>query len=154
MMCSDQFWMRKAYQLALHAQAQGEVPVGAVLVDENNMLIGQGWNRVIQDHDPCAHAEMIAIKAAANLLGNYRLANTTLYVTLEPCCMCAGAMIHARIARLVFATRDFKGGAAGSLCNLLQGYPLNHRIQIDEGILQRESENLLRDFFSAQRRLG
>ena len=114
-------------------------------------MIGRGWNQVIQTHDPSAHAEIIAIRDASNFMKNYRLQNTTLYVTLEPCCMCAGALVHTRIKRLVFATRDFKAGAAGSVFNLLQGYPLNHQIQIDEGACQHECATLLADFFESRR---
>jgi tRNA(adenine34) deaminase len=147
----DLFWMSQAYKLALMAKEQGEVPVGAVLVAANDTLLGRGWNQVVQGNDPCGHAELIAIRKAALQLGNFRLPKTTLYVTLEPCSMCAGALVHARIERLVFATRDFKAGAAGSVCNLLQGYPLNHQVQIDEGILQQECANLLADFFQTLR---
>ena len=148
---SDLAWMKQAFDLALMAQAQGEVPVGAVLVSEDNQLIGRGWNQVLQTNDPSAHAEIMAIREAAHYLHNYRLQNTTLYVTLEPCCMCAGALVHARIKRLVFATRDLQAGAAGSSFNLLQGYPLNHQVQIDEGPLQKESAALLADFFKDRR---
>ncbi len=144
---TDSFWMAKAYELALKAKAQGEVPVGAVLVSGDNLLLGSGWNQVRNSHDPTAHAELVAIREAAKDLENYRLLNTTLYVTLEPCAMCAGALVHARIARLVFATRDFKTGAAGSVFNLLAGFPLNHRVQIDEGIMQKECAELLSNFF-------
>ena len=147
----DSFWMAQAYELALRAQNQGEVPVGAVLVTADDKRVGSGWNKVIQNSDPCAHAELIAVREAALALKNYRLSNTTLYVTLEPCSMCAGALIQARISRLVFATRDFKAGAAGSVYNLLQGYPLNHQVQIDEGIMQKECANLLVDFFKKRR---
>ncbi|WP_094092311.1 tRNA adenosine(34) deaminase TadA [Legionella clemsonensis] len=143
--------MTEAYNLALKAKDQGEIPVGAVLVAENNQLLGRGWNQVLQKHDPCAHAELIALREAARQLQNYRLLNTTLYVTLEPCAMCAGALVHARVKRVVFATRDFKAGAAGSVYNLLQGYPLNHRVIIDEGIMQQECALLLTDFFKAKR---
>ena len=148
---SDLFWMQQAFDLALIAGEKGEVPVGAVLVDENNNIIGRGYNQVVTTKDPSAHAEIIALREGAANLNNYRLQNTTLYVTLEPCCMCAGALVHARIKRLVFATRDLKAGAAGSMFNLLQGYPLNHQIQIDEGFLQEECSTLLADFFKARR---
>ena len=147
----DRIWMQKALELARIAQAQGEVPVGAVLVSDSNQLLGSGWNQVLQKQDPTSHAEIVAIRNAATRVENYRLENTTLYVTLEPCCMCAGALVHARVQRLVFATRDLKAGAAGSVYNLLQGYPLNHSLQIDEGILQQESALLLADFFKARR---
>jgi tRNA(adenine34) deaminase len=148
---SDVFWMQEAFNLALTAYGQGEVPVGAILVDENNQVVGRGWNQVLQTNDPTAHAEILALREAGGLLQNYRLLNTTLYVTLEPCSMCAGALVHARINRLVFATRDFKAGAAGSAFNLLQGGVLNHQVQIDEGFLQHECAALLTDFFKARR---
>lgn len=148
---NDLFWMKEAYALAIKAQEQGEVPVGAILIDENNQILGQGWNQVLQAHDPTAHAEIIALRDGGAHLQNYRLQNTTLYVTLEPCCMCAAALVHARIKRLVFATRDFRVGAAGSVFNLLQGSTLNHQVQIDEGFLQQECANLLTDFFKTCR---
>ena len=148
----DIFWMKHAYALALKAKDQGEVPVGAVLVAANQTLLGQGWNQMIQNHDPSAHAEMNAIRAAALRLKNYRLPDTTLYVTLEPCAMCAGTLVHARVSRIVFATRDLKTGAAVSVYNLLNGFQLNHRVQIEEGILQQECAALLSNFF-AERRL-
>jgi len=143
--------MRKAVLLAIKAQEQGEVPVGAVLVSDDNQLLGSGWNQVVSRNDPTAHAEIVAIQAAATSRCNYRLEDTTLYVTLEPCCMCAGAIIHARIKRLVFGARDFKAGAAGSAYQLLQGFPLNHQVQIDEGNLQEECSALLADFFKKRR---
>ena len=129
---NDHYWMQKAYEQALLAQTEGEVPVGAVLISKDNQLIGVGRNRMQNSHDPSDHAEICAIRKAALQVKNHRLLNTTLYVTLEPCVMCAGLIVHARIARLVFATRDFKAGAAGSVYNLLQGYPLNHKVIIDE----------------------
>lgn len=147
----DKQWMQQAYSLAEQAFKNGEVPVGAVLVSADGKVIGSGCNQMINSHDPTAHAEIVAIKQACLTTQNYRLDGSTLYVTLEPCCMCAGAMIHARIKRLVFATRDFKAGAAGSVYNLLQGYPLNHQIQIDEGLMQVESSKLLSDFFTLRR---
>lgn len=147
----DSYWMAQAYKLALTAQDAGEVPVGAVLVSADNRLVGQGRNQVIQLQDPCAHAEILAIRDAATQLANYRLLDTTLYVTLEPCIMCAGALVHARVKRLVFATRDFKAGAAGSVYNLLQGYPLNHQVLIDEGTMQQDCAHLLAEFFASRR---
>ena len=147
----DTFWMQKALDLASLAQSQGEVPVGAVLISEQNQLIGHGWNKVLQMNDPTAHAEIITIRDASSQIQNYRLKNTTMYVTLEPCCMCASALVHARVKRLVFATRDVKAGAAGSVFNLLQGYPLNHQVQIDEGFLQHDCASLLSDFFKNRR---
>lgn len=151
-MFTDLFWMQKAFELAVAAGDRGEVPVGAVIVDQNNQWVGQSGNLVLQMNDPTAHAEMMVIREAAKKINNYRLENTTLYVTLEPCSMCAGAMVHARIQRLVFATRDFKAGAAGSVYNLLNGFPLNHQIQIDEGFLQHECASLLSDFFKIKRK--
>jgi tRNA(adenine34) deaminase len=148
---TDLMWMKEAYNLAITARDQGEVPVGALIVNEHNQLIGQGWNQVIQTNDPSAHAEIVAIRHAAHHLNNYRLNNTTLYVTLEPCCMCAGALVHARIKRLVFATRDIKAGAAGSAFNLMRSRHLNHQVQIDEGFMQQACASLLVDFFKARR---
>lgn len=145
---TDLYWMKKAYALAIKAKKQGEVPVGAVLVSEDNQLLGQGYNLVIDKHDPSAHAEIVAIRQAARKIGNYRLLNTTLYVTLEPCPMCAGALVHSRIKRLVFGTRDFKSGAAGSVFNLVHAHPLNHKIKVDEGLMQHECAALLKDFFT------
>lgn len=145
--------MQQAYEQALHAEKQGEVPVGAVLVGPDHGLLGAGCNQTIQRHDPCAHAEILAIRQACQAIGNHRVSDSTLYITLEPCAMCAGAIVQARLARIVFATRDFKAGAAGSVYNLLQGYPLNHRVQIDEGIMQHECATLLGDFFKARRGL-
>lgn len=148
---SDYQWMQQAYNLALQAKTHNEVPVGAVIISDNNELLGCGYNQVIQNLDPCAHAEIIALRTAAQKLQNYRLLNTTLYVTLEPCIMCMGAIFHARVKRLVFATREFKSGAACSVFNLLNGYPLYYKIQIDEGIMQKECANLLLNFFENKR---
>lgn len=148
----DRYWMQLAYQQALQAQSLTEVPIGAVLVAaDNQTLLGQGFNRVISDHDPTAHAEINAIREAAKKVNNYRLLNTTLYVTLEPCSMCAGALVQSRVKRVVFAARDFKAGAAGSICNLLSGHPFNHAVIIDEGILQHECVALLSQFFMQRR---
>ena len=151
---NDLFWMKKAYEQALLAQQEGEVPVGAVLVSKENQIIGLGRNALQQSHDPTDHAEIRALRAASLTLGNHRLLDSTLYVTLEPCVMCAGALVHARVKRLVFATRDFKAGAAGSVYNLLQGYPLNHKVFIDEGIMQEPCALLLHEFFEACRTQG
>lgn len=149
-MKNDEQWMKQALELALQAQKAGEVPVGAVLV-LNNEVIGEGWNQPISAHDPCAHAEILALRAGALQLNNYRLLNSTLYVTLEPCAMCAGAMVHARIQRLVFAAFDPKTGAAGSVMNILQDPRLNHRVQIEGGLFSEASSSLLRKFFQARR---
>ncbi|MBA2648720.1 MAG: tRNA adenosine(34) deaminase TadA [Legionella sp.] len=144
---TDRYWMEQAYDQAVIAHMEGEVPVGAVLVNQDNELIGLGRNSQILSCDPSRHAEMLAIRQGAHLLQNHRLLNTTLYVTLEPCVMCAGLLVHARIKRLVYASRDLKSGAAGSVFNLLQGFPLNHKVQIDEGIMQQECSKLLTEFF-------
>lgn len=148
----DKYWMQQALLLAEKAFSAGEVPVGAVLINNADELIGKGWNQMVTSHDPTAHAELLAIREAARHVKNYRLAEATLYTTLEPCCMCAGAIINSRINRIVFATRDFKVGAAGSVYNLLQGYPLNHKTQIDEGPYQEISAKLLTDFFKLRRK--
>ncbi|KAK2701771.1 tRNA-specific adenosine deaminase-like [Artemia franciscana] len=142
--------MLEALQLAAQAEAEGEVPVGALIVKEN-AIIGKGWNRPIANHDPTAHAEIMALRAAAQHLKNYRLPDTTLYVTLEPCAMCAGAIIHARIKRVVFATHDPRGGAAGSVFDILVNHQLNHRVNTTSGILQAEATNQLKTFFKARR---
>lgn len=148
---NDLYWMTKAYELAQQAEEQGEVPVGAVLVNTDNQCIGEGCNQPITGHDPTAHAEIVAIRSAANLLANYRLPGTTLYVTLEPCPMCAGAIIHARISRVVIATPDPRSGSAGSVYNLLDSMQLNHRATVTTGILQHECSTLLKSFFLDKR---
>ena len=146
----DHYWMSRALELARRAANAGEVPVGAVLVREGE-IIGEGWNQSIGACDPTAHAETLALRAAAVRVGNYRLTASTLYATLEPCPMCAGAMIHARVARLVFSAADPRAGAAGSVFNLLQTDVLNHRVQIVSGAMAGECGALLRDFFRARR---
>jgi tRNA(adenine34) deaminase len=132
------------------AAEAGEVPIGAVAVREG-AIIARGQNRVLRDVDPTAHAEIVALRAAATALGNYRLAGCTLYVTLEPCAMCAGAMIHARIDRLVYAAADPKAGACGSVLAVLNHPQLNHKIQVEQGIAADESAELLRNFFRERR---
>ncbi|WP_413649279.1 tRNA adenosine(34) deaminase TadA [Pantoea sp. B65] len=147
---NDEFWMRHALTLAQRAWDEGEVPVGAVLV-QGDRVIGEGWNRPIGHHDPTAHAEIMALRQGGKVLENYRLIDTTLYVTLEPCVMCAGAMVHSRIGRLVFGARDEKTGAAGSLLDVL-GHPgMNHQVQMTEGILAQECAAMLSDFFRMRR---
>jgi len=148
---NDLFWMQEAYALALQASEAGEVPVGAVLVSTDNSLLGKGYNQVISRNDPSAHAEIVALREAAAFVGNYRLLNTTLYVTLEPCLMCAAAMVHARIKRLVFACKDPKTGAAGSVFNVLGGFPLNHAVQVEAGVMADECSLLLKRFFQSRR---
>jgi len=149
---TDLYWMNKAYELAQKASGQGEVPVGAVLVNSDNQCLGEGWNQPISAHDPTAHAEIIALREAASSLQNYRLPETTLYVTLEPCPMCAGAIVHARIRRVVFATSDPRTGSAGSVYNLLNSPHLNHRVDVNNGVLQQECSSLLKTFFLEKRK--
>jgi tRNA(adenine34) deaminase len=146
----DIHWMQKAYLLAQKAQEEGEVPVGAVIVSAGE-IIGEGWNQPISSHDPSAHAEMIAIRKAAQAQNNYRLHDATLYVTLEPCPMCAGAMVHARIRRVVFAAPDPRTGAAGSVFNLLKNEQLNHKAEIVAGVMEMECSELIRNFFRKRR---
>jgi tRNA(adenine34) deaminase len=146
----DNFFMSRALELALEAQSAGEVPVGAVIV-KDGVIVGEGWNRPISTRDPSAHAEMIAMRAAARALDNYRLLETSLYVTLEPCAMCSGAMVHARVKRLVYAATDPRAGAAGSLFNIVQHAALNHRVEISAGVMAEECSGLLRSFFASRR---
>ena len=148
---ADVQYMQRALQLAAHARdAENEVPVGAVLV-QGGEIAGLGWNRNITLHDPTAHAEIMALRAAGEKLANHRLSGATLYVTLEPCAMCAMAMIHARIGRVVYAASDPKTGAAGSVFNTLVDARHNHRIEVTGGLLAEASSELLRDFFRARR---
>lgn len=146
----DEFWMRSALLLAEHAEKNNEVPVGAVLVLDD-CAISDGYNRPISTHDPCAHAEIIALRAGAEKIGNYRLINATLYVTLEPCIMCAGAMVHARIKRLVYGATDPKAGAIISMSHILDQPFLNHRIDHIGGLLAEQCACLLSDFFRERR---
>ncbi len=142
--------MRRALALAQRAAQAGEVPVGALLVQGGEVL-GEGWNQPIGASDPTAHAEIVALRAAAARIGNYRLVGSTLYVTLEPCPMCAGAMVHARVARVVFGATDPRAGAAGAVFDLLRSPALNHRAEVSGGILAEECATLLREFFRARR---
>jgi tRNA(adenine34) deaminase len=146
----DEAFMTRALELARAAAAAGEVPVGAVVVKDGE-LVAEGWNRPIGSCDPTAHAEIIALRAAGATLGTYRLTDTTLYVTLEPCAMCAGAMVHARVGRLVFGATDPRAGAAGSVFNVVQNAALNHRMDLSSGVLADECGALLREFFAARR---
>ena len=148
---ADQRWMTRALELARQAESLGEVPVGALVVREQEVL-GEGFNTLIRDHDPSAHAEMTALRAAAAKLGNYRMPGTTLYVTLEPCAMCAGAIVQARIDRVVYAAEDPRTGAAHSVFRILDNPALNHRCEVTAGVLAEESAQMLRSFFRARRR--
>ncbi|MGI9303762.1 MAG: tRNA adenosine(34) deaminase TadA, partial [Gammaproteobacteria bacterium] len=147
---ADESWMRRALTLALRARAAGEVPVGAVLV-KDGAVVGEGWNRPIASNDPTAHAEIVALRAAGQGERNYRVPGTTLYVTLEPCPMCVGAMIHARIARLVVGAADPKTGATGSGFDLLNAPTHNHRVELTTGVLDAMCSRLLTSFFRARR---
>jgi len=149
---NDEAWMRHAIRLAQRAEDEGEIPVGALLVKENQ-LIAEGWNRSISYCDPTAHAEIIAIRKAGQVLNNYRLIDTTLYVTLEPCVMCMGAISHSRIQRLVFGAYDPKRGAVCHALNLSNAAFLNHTVNWKGGVLEIETSRLLSDFFRAKRLL-
>jgi tRNA(adenine34) deaminase len=150
MQAADEQYMRRALELAREAESAGEVPVGAVIVYQDE-VIAEGFNRPISTRDPTAHAEMVALRAASARLDNYRLAGTTLYVTLEPCAMCAGAMVHARVQRLVYAATDPRAGASGSILNVTQHAALNHRLDVTPGVLAEEGGALLKNFFVARR---
>jgi tRNA(adenine34) deaminase len=147
---TDQEGMQAALTEARLAAEAGEVPIGAVVI-HNGAIIARGQNRVIRDLDPTAHAEIVALRDAAGAIGNYRLIDCALYVTLEPCAMCAGAMIHARIERLVFAAADPKAGAAGSVLSVINHPQLNHQMRVEQGILADESAEILRIFFRERR---
>ena len=147
---SDQDWMKAALALARVADALGEVPVGAVVVQEG-VIVGRGYNQPIRSHDPTAHAEVIALRDAARRLGNYRLPGCTLYVSLEPCAMCAGAIMHARLAKVVFGARDPKTGVAGSVVDLFGEQRLNHHATIVGGVMEAECGSLLSRFFASRR---
>jgi tRNA(adenine34) deaminase len=146
----DRQFMQQALEQARLAAAAGEVPVGAVLVRDGH-VISRGFNKPISNHDPSAHAEMMALRAAAQAEANYRLPGTTLYVTLEPCVMCAGAMLHARIDRVVFGASDPKTGAAGSVLNIFSEKQINHQTEVDGGIMSEDCGEVLRQFFKERR---
>lgn len=148
----DEFWMRHALDLAQRAQHQDdEIPVGAVIISAEGEMLGEGWNRNISESDPTAHAEVVAMRSAGAKVGNYRLLGTTLYVTLEPCPMCAMAMIHARVGRVVFGASDPKTGAAGSVFDLLGDPRHNHRVEVQGGVLAEEASQRLTNYFRAKR---
>ncbi|VAW59023.1 tRNA-specific adenosine-34 deaminase [hydrothermal vent metagenome] len=152
MLPTHQYWMQHALQLAQKAADEDEVPVGAIIVKDNK-VISEGWNQSIQNHDPSAHAEIIAIRNAGKILKNYRLIDTTMYVTLEPCSMCVGAMIHARIGRLVFGASDLKTGATGGAINLIHDSIHNHKIEVLSSVMEDECKQLLQAFFKRKRKL-
>ena len=146
----DEHWMQYAQQLAAKAEEQGEVPVGAVLI-KNDQVVGEGWNQPITLSDPSAHAEIMALRSAGQSLDNYRLPDTTLYVTLEPCSMCAGAMLHARVGRVVFGAYDPKTGAAGSVYDTLQHEHNLHKLDVQGGVLALGCSEQLKRFFRSKR---
>ena len=148
----DEHWMRHALELADRAQHEDdEIPVGAVLVSADDEILGEGWNRNITESDPTAHAEVVAMRAAGAKLGNHRLIGTTLYVTLEPCAMCAMAMVHARVGRVVYGASDPKTGAAGSVFDLLTDPRHNHRVEVRAGVLAEEAGQRLTNYFRSKR---
>jgi tRNA(adenine34) deaminase len=149
-MADREAYMREALALARHGEASGEVPVGAVLVLDDR-IVGRGWNMPIARHDPTAHAEIVAMREAAAAIGNYRLEGATLYCTLEPCVMCAGAIVAARLERVVFGARDLRFGGVRSKFRVADSDLLNHRVEVVEGVLGPECVDALRDFFAAKR---
>jgi len=146
----DIFWMQHALELAKRAESEGEVPVGAVVVYDDQ-VIGEGWNRPITDNDPTAHAEIMALRSAAKKINNYRLIDTTLYVTLEPCIMCTGAIIHSRVKRVVYGALDPKAGASESAFSILGTDCLNHKVEVNNGILSEDCGRILTAFFRNKR---
>lgn len=150
-LAEDEKWMRYALSLADIAEGHDEIPVGAVLVKDNR-IIAEGWNLSISKHDACGHAEIMAIREGGKILENYRQIDCTLYVTLEPCPMCAGALVHSRIKRLVYGAGDYKTGAAGSVFNLVQNESLNHQIEVTSNILSEECASKISAFFKRRRK--
>jgi tRNA(adenine34) deaminase len=146
----DAAWMQLALEQARLAEHSGEVPVGALVIRDGEIL-GRGFNRNLLDNDPTAHAEIVAIREAAINIGNHRLPGCTLFCTIEPCAMCAGAMIHARLARLVYGAADLKAGAAGSVLDVINHPQLNHKMQVTAGVLEEDCSRLLKAFFAAKR---
>lgn len=144
-------FMRKALAEAIKADKAGEVPVGAVIVSFDGELLARDHNKSISEHDPTAHAEILALRSASKRLNNYRLLDTTLYVTVEPCIMCAGALIQARVRRLVYGARDPQGGAVDSLYNIPKDLRLNHRMEVSSGVLEKECQDIIRSFFRRRR---
>jgi tRNA(Arg) A34 adenosine deaminase TadA len=151
LLAEDAHWMAQALEQARQAQQAGEVPVGALVI-RDGQIVGQGFNRNLQDNDPTAHAEMVALRRAASRLGNHRLTGCILVCTIEPCAMCAGAMIHARVARLVYGASDPKAGAAGSVLQVVNHPQLNHRMEVTSGVLAEQCSELLKAFFAQRRK--
>lgn len=147
----DALWMRLAINQALLASETGEVPVGALVIKDGE-IVGSGFNRNLAENDPTAHAEIVALRQAAARIGNHRLSGCTLVCTIEPCAMCAGAMVHARIARLVYGAADPKAGAAGSILDIVRHARLNHRVEVTAGVLAEDCSQLLKDFFTSRRK--
>ena len=148
---SDEYWMRVALESAQRAAAEGEVPVGAVLLDADGQLMACAHNQTVGRHDPTGHAEVLALREAGARCGNYRLPGSTLYCTIEPCTMCAGALVHARVARLVYGATEPKAGAIHSTVQALENPMLNHRVAVTAGVLATESAAILQQFFQARR---
>lgn len=148
---NDEHWMKQALLQAQKAAEMGEVPVGAVLVEQDNQLLAASHNQPRATHDPTAHAEIMVLRQAGIKTKNYRLIDTTLYVTLEPCVMCVGAMIHARVRRLVYGATEYKTGAIESACNLLQQAKFNHQLEVLSGVLQQPCADIMSDFFLQRR---
>jgi tRNA(adenine34) deaminase len=147
----DEEFMDLALAEARHAENAGEVPVGAVIVDDAGNIVARGFNQPISIHDPTAHAEIVAMRAAARVLGNYRLTELTLYCTMEPCVMCAGAIVHARIQRLVYGAADARAGAAGSIYDVVRDSRLNHQVEVVAGVRERECREIVQKFFERRR---
>ncbi len=148
---TDEFWMKKAIEAAMNAADIGEIPIGACLVDSKDCLLSVSGNRTISNCDPTAHAEILVLRAAATKIGNYRLTETTLYTTIEPCAMCAGALVNARVKRLVFGAHDERFGAVESIFQLCNTSSLNHQIEITSSVLAEDCKKLMQDFFKLKR---
>ncbi len=148
----DESWMWRAIGMAREAEKIGEVPVGAVIIDADNKILAAAGNRTIKDIDPTGHAEILALRIAATRLGNYRLTGTTVYTTVEPCAMCAGALVNARVARLVFGAPDERFGAVRSIFEVCDNEKLNHRLDVTGGVLEENCRRLMQDFFKARRK--
>jgi tRNA(adenine34) deaminase len=153
MSIADELWMEEALREAQHALALGEVPVGAIVVRDGR-IVGRGWNRPVLGNDPTAHAEMLAIREAGQDVGNYRLLDCDLYVTVEPCAMCAGAITHARIRRLIYGAEDAKAGAVHSMLQVLNHPKLNHKVEVSSGVLAARCMDLVQTFFREKRKAG